>query len=327
MDANHDRSIAGPTLPIDAAARERIVHAYSLPSAPPTVAGWDDLFTRAGRDDAPITVIEIDRLRDGARPQHDAYLSAIRAATAQAGGAVFAAADILEPGTGDLLSYQAYAGGVAILLTFPSRAAYLTALLSESWQAGLAARERAVVEAIALVAGENSVPPRARAVFGDPRAASNFATPHIDGKTAKEILAELLARYPDGGADPNRAQLEVMLTFPGFREQPVHYINLYAFGDGSDPAIKGEAAHDAYNQAAKASVQTHGGLPLLRAEVENQIVSAIPWSRVLFVRWPSLAVFTDMRLDPAYVEAQKHRVESAETYGNFVTIRREGVAQ
>jgi hypothetical protein len=31
-----------------------------------------------------------------------------------------------------------------------------------------------------------------------------------------------------------------------------------------------------------------------------------------------------MRLDPSYVEAQKHRVESAETYGNFITIKCEG---
>lgn len=52
-------------------------------------------------------------------------------------------------------------------------------------------------------------------------------------------------------------------------------------------------------------------------------MSAIPWSRVLFVRWPSLAVFTNMRLDPGYIAAQKHRVESAETYGNFVTIKRD----
>ena len=71
------------------------------------------------------------------------------------------------------------------------------------------------------------------------------------------------------------------------------------------------------------SVQEHGGTPQLRAEVEHRIMSAIPWRRVLFVRWPSLAVFTDMRLTPAYIEAQELRVESAETYGNFVTIKRE----
>jgi uncharacterized protein (DUF1330 family) len=152
-----------------------------------------------------------------------------------------------------------------------------------------------------------------------------YATPRVDGKSPSELLAALLAIYPDGGADPSRAQLEVMLTYPGFREQPVHYINLYAFGDGHDPAVKGAAAHDAYNQAAMASVLEHGGFPLLRAEVEHRIASGIPWSRVLFVRWPSLAVFIDMRLEPSYVEAQKHRVESAETYGNFITIRRDGM--
>lgn len=61
-------------------------------------------------------------------------------------------------------------------------------------------------------------------------------------------------------------------------------------------------------------------------EGEHRLVSAIPWSRVIFVRWPSLAVFTDMRLDPGYIEAQQHRVESAETYGNFITVKRGDVA-
>jgi uncharacterized protein (DUF1330 family) len=166
----------------------------------------------------------------------------------------------------------------------------------------------------------------ARAMLGEPRSAAEFSTPRIDGKTPEQIIAELLAVYPDGGADPSREQLEVMVNFPGFRGQPVHYINLYAFGDGSDPAVKGEEAHDAYNMAALASVRAHGGYPLLRAEVEHRVTSALPWSRVLFVRWPSLAVFTNMRLDPDYIEAQRHRVESAETYGNFVTIKRESAS-
>jgi uncharacterized protein (DUF1330 family) len=164
----------------------------------------------------------------------------------------------------------------------------------------------------------------ARAMLGEPRSAAEIATPRIDGKTPQQLVAELLAVYPDGGADPTRRQLETMVAFPGFRDQPVHYINLYAFGDGDDPAVKGAAAHDAYNQAAMPFVQAHGGYPLLRAAVEHRIASAIPWSRVLFVRWPSLAVFTDMRLDPGYIAAQTHRVESSETYGNFVTLKREG---
>ena len=173
-----------------------------------------------------------------------------------------------------------------------------------------------------LAAGADSIPDAARPMLGQPRPASGFATPNIAGKSGMQIVADLLAVYPDGGADPSRAQLEVMVEFPGFRDQPVHYINLYAFGDGDDPAVRGTAAHDAYNMAALASVRAHGGYPLLRAEVAHRIASAVPWSRVLFVRWPSLAVFTDMRLDPEYIEAQKHRVESAETYGNFLTVKR-----
>ena len=334
MTAGHDQKSASGDPTLDAAVRERLERAYALPSATATAtatatasadaAVWDDLLARAGTDDAPITVIEIDRLLEGGRPQHDAYLAAVVSATEQAGGSLLAATDILEPGTGDLLPYLAYSGGVAILLAFPSRTVYLSALLSDTWQAGLAARTAAVGDAIVLVAGENSIPARARAIFGEPRPASDFAIPHVDGKTPEQIVDELLTVYPDGGADPSRAQLDVMMHFPGFREQPVHYINLYAFGDGSDPAVKGETAHDAYNKAAMASAQANGGYPLLRAAVEHPIVSAIPWSRVLFVRWPSLAVFTNMRLDPGYIEAQKHRVESAETYGNFVTVKREG---
>jgi uncharacterized protein (DUF1330 family) len=216
-----------------------------------------------------------------------------------------------------------YAGGVATLLSFPTRGAYLAALASDAWQAGIEARREAVRDAIVLIAGENTIPPMARAMFGQPRMASEIAIPRVDGKTPEQIVDELLAIYPDGGADPSRAQLEVMMRFPGFRDQPVHYINLYAFGDGGEPGVRGAAAHDAYNAAALQSAVAHGGYPLIRASVEHRLVSEIPWSRVIFVRWPSLAVFTDMRLGPEYIEAQKHRVESAETYGNFVTVMRE----
>jgi hypothetical protein len=43
----------------------------------------------------------------------------------------------------------------------------------------------------------------------------------------------------------------------------------------------------------------------------------------IFVHGPSLSVFNGMRRDPHSIEAQKLRVESAETYGNFVTVKRE----
>jgi uncharacterized protein (DUF1330 family) len=62
---------------------------------------------------------------------------------------------------------------------------------------------------------------------------------------------------------------------------------------------------------------------MLRATVEHRITNTITWSRVIFVCWPSLTVFTDMRLDPDYIEAQKHRVESAESHSNLVTLKRE----
>ncbi len=323
MNADQATNALRAALSLTAADREHIVATYALPPAGPNSAVWDELIARAASDDAQITVIEIARLRNGSQPQGDAYLAAIVAATEQVGGTPLAVVDILEPGVGDLLSEMAYAGGVASLLTFPSRAAYLSALLSAAWQAGLAARRDSVADAIVLVAGENTIPPMARAMLGEPRSAAEFPTPRIDGKTPAQIVADLLALYPDGGADPSREQLEVMVNFPGFRDQPVHYVNLYAFGDGDDPAVKGSAAHDAYNMAALATVRAHGGYPLLRAEVAHWTVGAIPWNRVLFVRWPSLAVFTDMRLEPEYIAAQQHRVESAETYGNFITIKRD----
>jgi hypothetical protein len=59
-----------------------------------------------------------------------------------------------------------------------------------------------------------------------PRPTSDIPTPHIDGKTPDELVDELLTIYPDGGADPSRAQLETMMHFPGFRDQPVHYIKV-----------------------------------------------------------------------------------------------------
>jgi uncharacterized protein (DUF1330 family) len=310
---------------LDPAARARLMDAYALPSAQPDAGEWDALIARAETDDTPVTVFEIASLQHDERARHDAYLAAITAASAGVDGTLVAICDILEPGTGDLLPYLGYAGGVATLLAFPSRAAFLAAILSDAWQAGLAARRAAVRDAIVLVAGENGIPPLARAMLGTPRPATDFPTPNIEGKSPDEIVAALLAVYPDGGADPSRAQLETIVAFPGFRDRPVHYINLYAFGDGDDPAVKGPAAHDAYNEAALPSVRAHGGYPLLRASVEHRIVSAISWSRVIFVRWPSLAVFTDMRLEPEYIAAQRSRVESAETYGNFViTARADG---
>jgi len=43
----------------------------------------------------------------------------------------------------------------------------------------------------------------------------------------------------------------------------------------------------------------------------------------VFVHGPRLSVVNGMRRDPHSIEAQKLWVESAETYGNFVTVKRE----
>lgn len=304
--------------------RRRIEGAYRLDAAGGDAMIWDDILARTASNDGPITVIEIARLHPEARDGFARYLDAISAATAATGGERLAVCDIVEPGVGDLLDYMDYAGGVATLLAFPSRAAWLAALRSGAWQSGVEARQQAVADAIVLVAGENTIPPTLRSMLGEPKMPSEFPTPRVDGKSPEALVDEVLSVYPDGGADPSREQLEVMMHFAGFRDQPMHYINLYAFGEGDDPAVKGAAAHDAYNAAAMQPVMAHGGYPLLRAAVEHRVASDIPWSRVVFVRWPSLAVFTDMRLEPSYLEAQKNRVESAETYGNFVTVKREG---
>jgi uncharacterized protein (DUF1330 family) len=103
----------------------------------------------------------------------------------------------------------------------------------------------------------------------------------------------------------------------GFTDQLVFYINLYRFKpDG------GEVALSEYNAAALPVVLAHGGRPKVLANVTHHLVGPTEWSRFIFVSWPSFAVFTDLRLDPTYVEAQRDRVVSAEEYGNLVNIAR-----
>lgn len=301
---------------------ERLMRTYALPEQPGDRAAWQALLAKATDLDSPITVIEIASVPDEALQRFEHYLAATSTASSEAGGTLFATCDIVEPGVGDLQAYAGFAGGVVTIRYFPSRAAFIAALSSDFWQSAIADRVASVRDAFVMVTGGNTIPAALQARLGAPPHASTIPTPRVDGKSPSQIVDELLTIYPDGGADPNRAQLGVMMNFPGFRSEPVHYVNLYAFGGGSDPNAKGAAEHDAYNAAAITTALGHGGMPLMRLDVEHLLVSAIPWSRVMFVRWPSLAVFTDMRLDPTYVEAQKHRVDSSEVYGNFITLRR-----
>ena len=76
------------------------------------------------------------------------------------------------------------------------------------------------------------------------------------------------------------------------------------------------------NAAALPVVLAHGARPKVLANVRHHLAGPIAWERFIFVAWPSFAVFTDLRLDPTYIEAQRDRVVSAEEYGNLVTIAR-----
>jgi hypothetical protein len=57
-------------------------------------------------------------------------------------------------------------------------------------------------------------------------------------------------------------------------------------------------------------------------DVVHQLLGSSVWNRAILVRWPSLEVFTDLRLTPGYIDAQESRVSSSSAYGNLVTIDR-----
>jgi uncharacterized protein (DUF1330 family) len=141
----------------------------------------------------------------------------------------------------------------------------------------------------------------------------------VIGKSQEQIVADLLAVYPSGGADPTESTLESIVDYDGFADQRVYFINLYAFNDTPDG---GAAALGEYNAEALPVVLAHGGRPKVLADVSHHLVGPTAWDRFIFVSWPSLAVFMDLRLDPVYLEAQKSRVVSANQYGNLVTVSR-----
>ena len=125
--------------------------------------------------------------------------------------------------------------------------------------------------------------------------------------------------YPDGGTDPAHENLRQMVAWPGFNEQRVHFIDLYAYGAGFE---SGAAELAEYNAGAVMHVLHHGGRPQVAIDVAHHLVGPVQWNRVVFVCWPSLAVFFDLRLEPEYLEAQTSRVNSAEVYGNLITVAR-----
>jgi uncharacterized protein (DUF1330 family) len=302
-------------------ALEQVSARFADPRFDPGVAQWAEVFAHPDFANGEIIVIEIARLQPERKSTYDTFIQALRRNTEQVGGSIIAVTDILFPGTGDLESHMNFAGGTAWLARFPSRAAYIAMVLNPTYQQVAASRQAALEEVILLIAGSNTIPRAASLLFGPERPASVFKTPYLDGKSPTQLVDALLQIYPDGGADPSRAQLTRMTDYAGFATEPLYFLNLYAFAPG-EAATQEASEHQEYNRQALATVRAHGGHPYLRATVEHALVTAIPWSLVVFVRWPSAAVFTDLRLTPAYIEAQRHRVQAAQTYGNFVTTKR-----
>lgn len=304
---------------LTATQRLAIVERYSHSTLHPSAAKWSEVFAAMDAGDGPIHVIEASKVRPGRTAEYIDGLLARNIAAARHGGTALALNEILQPGTGDMLPWMSYAGGVLSVVAYPSRAAWLATLMDADALAANQRRESLVEEVVLLVAGEDTIPAKARALLGKPKPPTAFKTPRIDGKSPTQIVDDLLAVYPDGGADPSRAQLDRMMTDSRFRTDPVFYLNLYDFGDGSS-AAGGESEHRAYNLSAFNSARGNGGMPMFRAPIVHTLISSVPWDLAVLVRWPSMAVFTDLRLNPEYIKAQEHRAAAAVFYGNFMTF-------
>ncbi len=295
---------------------ERLTAAYADPKTDPSAEAWSELLADPGFDTQSVSVAEFVRLRTdaSAKTDYDSYVDALTPAVAKTGGEMVSVNDTLFPG---LEGLDGYAGGVSWVASFPSISAYVDAVLDRSVVAVAGKRRVAIDEAQVLV-GPNLVPDVIKQL-GPNTPASDFPSDHVKGKTTEQIVDDLLAIYPSGGADPTKQTLEAMMTFEGFADQTVSYINLYRFNDAPGG---GAAALGEYNAKALPVVLAHGGRPKVLANVTHHLVGPVAWDRFIFVSWPSLAVFTDLRLDPTYVDAQKDRVMSAEQYGNLITIAR-----
>jgi uncharacterized protein (DUF1330 family) len=274
---------------------------------------------RALSDDAPavraIAIVEFVRLRTdaGAKERYDAYVDSMAVAIEATGGDVLTVNDTLMPG---LEGLEGFEGGVSWVATAPSTRSYADALLDARVIDAVRALNGAVEEAYVLV-GTNRVPDLVKALPPN-TPASAFPMERVQGKTPAAIVDDLLSHYPSGGADPTRAMLEAMTSYEGFLDQRLHYINLYKLGT----AAGGMANLNEYQDRGGAIAVAHGARPQVAGNVRHQLAGRVRWSRFVVVSWPSFAVFTDLRLDPAYIEEQKHRVVAAEAYGNLITVAR-----
>ena len=306
---------AGVTPEPGAATLERLVTAYHAPIIDPSRRAWRELLSDPAFATAPVDVLEFVKLEHsrGAKVRYERYVTALTAALRSRGASMITVNDTLRQGLATLPGYRR---GVSWLARFPWLHAYVETVLDHRVVVASRQRRIAVAEAQTLV-GPNAIPDFLNQLPPN-TPASAFPTTRVQGKTPSEIVDALLAVYPDGGADPTRALLEFMTRYRGFADQSLTFINLYEFGAQDS----GAAALNEYNAGALPLVLVHGGRPKSLVNVTHRLVGPTAWSRFIVINWPSFAVFTDLRLDPSYVEAQKSRVVSARTYGNLITIPR-----
>ena len=308
-------SVADPTSTTAATTLDgRLAQAYPDPVADPSPAAWQALLADPTLAGVAVTVLEFAGVRDDAgRAAYSSFVDAIAAAAEARHGHLIGVSDIRRNG---LEVPTGYEGGMVWVATFPSRDAYIDAVLDPSVASAAAGRRDAVVDPYQFV-GVNLVP-ETLLQLPSPGPADDLPHDLVRGREVSSLVDELLSIYSDGGPDPTRASLEEMLSRPDMQTQAVSYVNLYAFSAGDT----GAAGITEYNTGALPFVLAHGARPKAVFNVAQQLLGSTEWNRVIYVRWPSIEVFTDLRLTPGYIEAQKARVSSSDAYGNLITVDR-----
>lgn len=305
-------STASTTAPITVV--DRLAQAYPDPLVDPSPAAWQALLDDESLSSGPLSVIEYANVADDAdRETYTSFIEAVASAARTHGGELVVVTDIWRAG---LELPQGFDGGMVWAASFPSRDAFVDTMLDADVVAAADGRRDAVIDPH-LMLGVDLVPEMIRDLpFPD----DVEALPHdlVRGRPTDEVVDELLTIYPDGGSDPTREVLQAMLDRPDVRTQAVTYVNLYRF----DPSDAGASAITEYNADALPYVLAHGARPRLIFDVAHQLLGSSTWSRAILVRWPSLEVFTDLRLTPGYVEAQETRATSSSAYGNLITVDR-----
>ncbi len=307
-------ALASTTTTAPTTVEGRLAQAYPDPAVDPSPAAWQALLADATLDGAEVTVVEFTSFADDAgRAAYDAFVAALGTATEAHAGHMIGISDVWRNGL-DLP--VGFADGVVWVASYPTPAAYIATVLAPAVVLAAAGRRTAVVDPHLLV-GVNLVPEALRQL---PPPGPPEDLPHdlVRGKSPAQVVDELLSVYPDGGADPTREVLEAMFARLDVQTQAVSYLNLYAFSADDT----GAAGITEYNSDALPYVLAHGARPKAVFNVAQQLLGSTTWNRVIYVRWPSIEVFTDLRLTPGYVEAQKSRVSSSDAYGNLIGVDR-----